>query len=170
MTKDQTPPEKGKGSKLTDKMATFVDEYMIDLNASQAVLRAGYKTKAPHKMGAKLMNHPLVSAAIAERRRERQEETKLSADYVINKLVAIANKQEDESPQAALRALELLGKHLGLYRDRQEISGPDGEAIQMEQKTKENAEEFTRKILSLASKADTKLVAPAAGTLKLVKE
>ena len=44
-----------------------------------------------------------------------------------------------------------------MFKDRQELSGPDGEAIQMEQKTKESADEFNRKLLSLAAKADTKL-------------
>ena len=155
LTKDDPVPEKGKGSKLTSKMENFVNEYFLDFNASQAVLRAGYKTRTPSRLGSKLMQHPLVAAAIAERKAERQEKFELSAEYVITKLVAIADKQEDANPQATLRALELLGKHLGLYRDRQEISGPDGEAIQMEQRTKQNVEQFTSRIASLAKRNGT---------------
>lgn len=159
LTKNDIPPSEGKGSKLTTKMELFVNEYFVDLNASQAVLRAGYKTSAPARMANKLMNHPLVAQAIEERKKERIKETELSAEYVITKLIAIADKQEDANPQAAIRSLELLGKTLAMFKDRQELSGPDGEAIQMEQKTKESAEEFNRKLLSLASKADTKLKA-----------
>jgi phage terminase small subunit len=145
-------PKKGKGSKLTTKQENFVNEYFVDFNASAAVLRAGYKTTSPNKLAGKMMSHPLVAAAVAKRKEERKEKLELSADYVIHKLIAIADKREDDNPNAALRALELLGKHLGLYRDRQEISGPDGEAIQMEQKVKQNADEFTRRIASLAAR------------------
>lgn len=155
LTPDQTPPKKGKGSKLTTKMENFVNEYFVDFNASQAVLRAGYKTSVPNKFAAKLMQHPLVAAAVAARKEERQEKFELNAEYVITKLVAIADKNEDANATAALRALELLGKHLGLYRDRQEISGPDGEAIQMEQRVKQNADEFASRIAQLAKRNGT---------------
>lgn len=155
LTKDQTPPKKGKGSKLTTKMENFVNEYFVDFNASQAVLRAGYKTTAPARLAHKLMQHPLVAEAVEAKKAERQEKFELNAEYVITKLVAIADKQEDINAQASLRALELLGKHLGLYRERQEISGPDGEAIQMEQKVKQNVDEFTSRIASLAKRNGT---------------
>ena len=153
LTLDDPVPEKGKGSKLTTKMENFVNEYFIDFNGAQAVLRAGYKSNSPNRLAVKLLNHPLVQAAIAEKKKERAEKTELSADYVITKLISIAEKQEDINAQAALRALELLGKHLGLYRDRQEISGPDGEAIQVQQEQiKQNVDEFTRSIERLASR------------------
>jgi phage terminase small subunit len=153
LTSDKTPPLKGKGSKLSTKMNMFVEEYFVDLNASAACLRAGYKTKAPNRLAGKLMSHPLVKEAINGRKKERIEETRLSAEYVINKLIAIADKQEEINASASLRALELLGKHLGLYRDRQEISGPDGEAIQVQQEQiRQNVDEFTRSIERLASR------------------
>lgn len=155
LTKNDTPPSEGKGSKLTTKMELFVNEYFVDLNASAAVLRAGYKTSAPNRMAHKLMNHPLVAQAIEERKKERIKETELSAEYVITKLIAIADKQEDANPQAAIRSLELLGKTLAMFKDRQEISGPDGEAIQMEQKVKQNVDEFTSRIASLAKRNGT---------------
>jgi phage terminase small subunit len=136
-------------------MENFVNEYFIDFNGAQAVLRAGYKSSSPNRLAVKLLNHPLVQAAIAEKKKERAEKTELSADYVITKLISIAEKQEDINAQAALRALELLGKHLGLYRDRQEISGPDGEAIQMEQRVKQNADEFASRIASLVKRNGT---------------
>ena len=140
---------------MTTKMENFVNEYFVDFNASQAVLRAGYKTRVPNKFAAKMMQHPLVAAAVAARKEERQEKFELNAEYVITKLVAIADRQEEVNPAATLRALELLGKHLGLYRDRQEISGPDGAAIQMEQQVKQNADEFASRIASLAKRNGT---------------
>jgi phage terminase small subunit len=158
LSKEQTIPTKGKGSKLSTKMALFVEEYFVDFNASAACLRAGYKTKSPNKIATKLMNHPLVKQAIDKKKEERVQETQLTAEYVINKLVRIADRNEEANPNAALRSLELLGKHLGLYRDRQEISGPDGEAIHVkEEQIKRNAEEFTNKILQLSRRANGSL-------------
>ena len=154
LNKDRTVPEKGKGSKLTPKMEAFVQEYMIDLNASQACRRAGYKTGNPNKMGTQLLNQPLVIRAIEERKAERREKAELTAEYVLNKLVALTEKNEDVNPTVAVRTLELLGRHLGLYRDRQEISGPDGEAIHVkEEQVRQNVADFTSKLASLASRA-----------------
>ena len=166
LTLDDPVPKKGKGSKLTAKMENFVNEYFIDFNGAQAVLRAGYKSTSPNRLAVKLLNHPLVQAAIAEKKKERAEKTELSADYVITKLISIAEKQEDINAQAALRALELLGKHLGLYRDRQEISGPDGEAIQVQQEQiRQNVDEFTRNIERLASRNSRKNGTDGAGNV-----
>jgi len=150
LRKGDIPPTKGRGSKLSNKMTRFVDEYMVDLNATQAVLRAGYKTKIPTKLGIELMNHPLVKQAVQERMAAKREDNELTAQYVLAKLQQIVENTESDNPQAALRGLELLGKHLGLYRDRQEISGPDGGAIEMEQKVKEDAANFARKLARLA--------------------
>jgi len=148
----QEPPTKGKGSKLSSKMALFVEEYLVDLNASAAVLRAGYKTRNQNRMGAELLRHPLVKKVIDEKKDKRTERLELTSDYVLTKLVDIVEKSED-NPTAALRGLELLGKHLGLYRDRQEISGPDGGAIEMEQKAEKNAADFTSQLSRLARRS-----------------
>jgi phage terminase small subunit len=154
LNKDRPVPEKGKGSKLTPKMEAFVNEYLIDLNASQACLRAGYKTRSPHKMGTQLLNHPLVSAAVEARKDERRQKAELTADYVLNKLIALTEANEETNPTVAVRTLELLGRHLGLYKDRQEISGPNGEAIHIkEEEIKQNVADFTSKLSSLAARA-----------------
>jgi len=148
------PPVRGKGSKLTGKMLLFVEEYLIDLNASEAVVRAGYKTRNKNKMGAELLRHPLVKAEVEKYMEQRKERMELTSDYVLTKLVAIVESTESGNPQAALRGLELLGKHLGLYRDRQEISGPDGGAIELEQnKVREDVNDFTRSLSRLANRS-----------------
>ena len=150
--KSDGPSTNGKGQRITDKMARFIDEYMVDLNASQACIRAGYKTKNPNRVGPEIRNHPLVAAEIEKRMAYKQERNEVTADYVLDKLMAIVEATDKSNPQAALRGLELLGKNLGLFKDRQEISGPDGEAIKMEQKVKENAADFTSKLAQLVKR------------------
>jgi len=152
LTKGDPIPEKGKGSKLSGKMALFVREYLVDYNASKACLRAGYKTKDPNIYGMKLMKHPLISKEIEKHQQKKFERLELSADYVINKLISIVEETDASNPQAALRGLELLGKHLGLYRERQEISGPDGDAIRYEQKIKEDNLAIESAIARLSSR------------------
>lgn len=142
-------PTKGKGSKLSDKQRLFVDEYLVDLNGSQAVLRAGYVTTSPNRIATDLLRHPLVRKEIEKRQEERVARTALSQDFVINKLIAIVEDTEKGNPQAALRGLELLGKHLAMFRERQEISGPDGAAIEYQQKVKEDAADFASAISRL---------------------
>ncbi len=153
-----TPPAKGKGSKLSGKMLAFVDEYFVDLVAYKAVLRAGYKCKNEDraiKLGVELMAHPLVKTEIERRTEERREKSELTVDYVLNKLTKIVESTDTSNPQAALRGLELLGKYLGMYKERQEISGPDGGAIEMEQKTQRNVTDFNSRMASLVKRSGT---------------
>lgn len=153
MTKESQIPIKGKGSRISPKMVMFVNAYMVHFSGPKAVLEAGYKTKNPRLIATELLNHPHVMKEIKERMTERREKSELSAEYVIQKLIAICDATEEDNPQAALRALELLGKNLGLYRDRQEISGPDGRAIEMEQRVKEDVDDFTSRISRLAEQS-----------------
>lgn len=149
-------PTKGRGSKLRGKMLLFVEAYLADpdMVGANAVIAAGYKVRPGsdnhYKMAHELLNHPLVKKEVESRLADRREKAELTADYVLSKLVKIVEDTETGNPQAALRGLELLGRHLGLYKDRQEISGPDGEAIQMEQKVNERAADFTSKLSRLA--------------------
>lgn len=147
---DYVPPKKGKGAHLTTLQKRFIDEYLVDYNGSAAVLRAGYKTKNPKQQATENLNHPLVRRYIDERLEEKRQKCELSGEYVIQNLIEIAEQTKNGNPTAALRALELLGKNLGLFKERQEISGPDGGAIEMEQKVKENVADFTRKLARLA--------------------
>lgn len=150
MKEGSTIPTKGKGSKISPKMALFVDEYLVDLNASAAVLRAGYKTRNQNRIAAELLSHPLVKAEIDKRTSERREKMELKADYLINKLINLMEKDGIKDSDL-IRAIELAGKSIALWKERQEISGPDGKAIEMEQKVKENVEEFTAKMARLAA-------------------
>lgn len=141
---------KPKKQGLTSLQERFVDEYMVDMNAAAAVKRAGYNTTAAAQMGLKVLRTPKVAEEVARRLEKKRERTELTENYVINRLVNIAEQTEKDTDK--LRALELLGRSLGIFRDRQEISGPDGAAIQYQQKVEQDASDFTSAIARLAKR------------------
>lgn len=71
---------------LTPKQRLFVAEYLKDLNATQACIRAGYSKKNADKIGPELLGHSRVKAAIDERMEEREQTVKIDADYVLKRL------------------------------------------------------------------------------------
>lgn len=75
--------------KLTAKQEMFVSEYLKDLNATQAAIRAGYSDKSASRIGVELLNKTQVAAAIAESKAKRLEETKVDANYVLKRLIEI---------------------------------------------------------------------------------
>lgn len=154
LSKNSKVPTEGKGAKLGPKMVSFINEYFIDFNAKQAVLRAGYKTKNPSLMAAKLLSHPLVQQEIEKRSEQRKEKAELKAEYLITKLIDIIDSDKEKTADQ-LRAIELAGKSIALWKERQELSGPDGQAIQMEQKTEQNVAEFKSKLDRLAKRNGT---------------
>ena len=113
--------------KLTPKQERFVDEYLIDLNATAAAKRAGYSEKTANEIGTQNLVKLSIQEAIAERQKDRQERTEISQDWVVRNLKKIAERsmEHDEAPymQAANKALELLGKHLGMFRDSVQMDG-----------------------------------------------
>ena len=106
---------------LTPKQARFVAEYLIDLNATQAAIRAGYSDKNAEQSGSQLFRNIQVRAAIDAALAKRSGKLEITAEKVLRDLeelrgLAIADKQY--SPAA--RAIELHGKHLGMFGDRNE--------------------------------------------------
>lgn len=71
---------------LTDKQRRFVDEYLIDLNATQAAIRAGYSEKGATVRGAELLANRKVAVAVAEAKNSRSERTKINADWLLRRL------------------------------------------------------------------------------------
>ena len=74
---------------LTPKQQRFVEEYLIDLNATQAAIRAGYSEKFAGTNADKLLKNTNVAQAIQAAKAEREERTKIDADYVLKRLVEI---------------------------------------------------------------------------------
>lgn len=168
-------------AKLTPKQKAFVEEYLVDLNATQAAIRAGYSAKTAYRTGADNLRKPQIQEEIQKAMKEREKRTEITQDKVLKELAAIAfakgsdfaqvveepliingsyvldpdtgavKKQEvvkiiptdklPEEKQKAIagikegrygieistcdkvRALELLGKHLGMFKDKVEVSG-----------------------------------------------
>lgn len=74
---------------LAPKQRRFVDEYLIDLNATQAATRAGYSPKTANEQGARLLANVSVQAAIAKRMQAREQRTEITQDRVLSELAKI---------------------------------------------------------------------------------
>ncbi|MDU2106213.1 terminase small subunit [Clostridium sp.] len=151
-------------AKLTEKQKRFVEEYLIDLNATQAAIRAGYSPNTAKDIGCENLAKPNISACIDKEIAERSKRTGINQDRVIRELARLAfvnandvidmeeatlkdGATEDDTAAIAsvkvktiptkegegiereikltdkLKALELLGKHLGMFKDKLEIQG-----------------------------------------------
>lgn len=75
---------------LTAKQQVFVEEYLVDLNATQAAIRAGYSKKTARFIGCENLTKPNIAAAIAEKKAERSARVQLEADRVLYEIKAIA--------------------------------------------------------------------------------
>lgn len=76
----------GETKALTAKQSRFVEEYLCDLNATQAAIRAGYAPLAAQEQGSRLLSNAMVQAAVAEAKKARSERTKVNADTVLARL------------------------------------------------------------------------------------
>ncbi|WP_290497940.1 terminase small subunit [Hyphomonas sp. UBA4494] len=68
---------------MTPKQLTFVQEYLVDLNATQAAIRAGYSPDTAKMQGSRLLTKDDVQAAIAEAQEQRREKLEITADRVV---------------------------------------------------------------------------------------
>ena len=109
--------------KLTEKQKRFCEEYLIDLNATQAAIRAGYSKKTANRIAAENLSKPDIQLHLQELMRQRSERTGITADFVIEQLSHIAAADTEITGKEKIKALELLGKHLGLFS-----SGSDNSA------------------------------------------
>lgn len=149
-------------AKITEKQQRFVDEYLIDLNATQAAIRAGYSANSARDIGCENLTKPNIQQIISERMAERSKRTGVNQDRVVQELAKIAfvkmtdivdsqgkikdsaldddlsciesvKYKESESDTGSsverevkispkLKALELLGKHLGMWNDKLDVN------------------------------------------------
>lgn len=131
---------------LTDRQTRFCEEYLIDLNATQAAIRAGYSEKTANRIASELLSKLDIQEKITELKAERAKRTEMTQDSVIQELAAVA-RAEIKGVRAVdkLKALELLGKHLGMFVERYEVNAAEIEkriAEAREQGKKEGTQEL----------------------------
>ena len=108
-----------KGDKLTAQQEQFCLEFIKDLNAVRAAIRAGYGEQHAKKNAWTIIRNPAVAERISELKADQTKRTKIEADDILRRLVRIAEKTEQEGDyQAAIRSLELLGKHQAMWTDK----------------------------------------------------
>lgn len=83
-------------AKLNPKQSAFVDEYLVDLNATQAAIRAGYSAKTAGQIGHELLKKPEVQAAIEARRKKMQEDTAITPEAVLRRWWELASADPNE--------------------------------------------------------------------------
>lgn len=144
------------GDALTYRQRRWCEEFILDYDATKAARRAGYKSKDIDRQGYQLLHHPGCKAYAEYLDREQRKNVEgdlIDKDYVVKKIISGLQKAEDKDNLSAyFRGLELLARHLGMFVDKQEISGPDGQAIQIEQRAKEEADSLIKTLQQLANK------------------
>ena len=164
--------------KLTAKQQRFVAEYLVDLNATQAAIRAGYSVKGAHVRGAELLRNRKAAAAIQKAMTERSKRTEITQDYVLTSIMETMERCKQAEPVkyqngdqvyvdtpdgevapaykfdagAVLRGAELLGRHLAMFTDNMRYAGKDGGPIQHE--VRERADAFIAELVVLAGRSD----------------
>ena len=113
-------------AQLTDKQEFFCLEYLKDLNATQAAIRAGYSERTAKAIGCENLTKPDIVERIAQMKAERAAETRIDAAWVLNELVKQYDKAEQsEKDQIAMKALDLIGKHIDVsaFSNKLELTG-----------------------------------------------
>jgi len=121
---------------MTPKKHQFALEYLKDLNATQAAIRAGYSKKTAHSQGPRLLEDVDIRAEIDKANQKRANKADISAQWVLDSLKAVATRclsDETFESSGANKSLELIGKHLKLFTDKTEHSGPNGGPIEIHQ-------------------------------------
>ena len=128
-------------AKLTAKQQRFCDEYLIDLNATQAAIRAGYSEKTAYAIGQENLKKPDIKKCIQERMDEKEKKLIADQDEVLKYLTAVLRGesnafvlarneagaeeviQKPPDEKERLKAAELLGKRYSLFTDKVNLEG-----------------------------------------------
>jgi len=107
--------------KLTNKQQRFVEEYLIDHNATQSAIRAGYSVKTAKSIGQENLTKPDIADAIDLGMNKLAVKASISAEDVLGDFLRIRDKAEQENQlSVALKSAELMGKHIGMFVDKVE--------------------------------------------------
>ena len=129
-------PDEKKAKKLTPRQDLFCREYLVDYNATQAAIRAGYSEKTARSTASENLTKPDILARVRELQKQQAERLCISADWVVMQLVEVYKRcmtQEEVliwdsdlrqkvpsgeyvfDSKGALNALDMIGRHLGLF-------------------------------------------------------
>ena len=145
---------------MTEKQKRFVEEYLIDLNATQAAIRAGYSPQTAYSIGEENLRKPEIKSRIDKAMAERSRRTGINQDRVLQELARIGfakitdvldpetakiNQDASDDDLACIQSIKIkpnefgterevklydkksalvdLGKHLGLFKDKVELTG-----------------------------------------------
>lgn len=124
--------------KFTERQQRFIDEYLVDLNATQAAIRAGYSERTASAQASRLLTNVNIRARIEELKKTRADRLNLDAYWVLKRLMDISDRAMQAEPlmewdhseqqlvpsgeyqfdsSGANRATELIGKHLGMFKE-----------------------------------------------------
>jgi phage terminase small subunit len=121
---------------LTEKQRRFCEEYIIDLNATKAAIRAGYSQNTARQISSENLSKPDIQEYLTQLQRERSQRVALDADWVLRRLRENVERAMQATPvldrngndtgvyryegAVANRALELIGRHLGMFNELSE--------------------------------------------------
>jgi phage terminase small subunit len=115
---------------MTPKQRRFVDEYLLDLNAARAAIRAGYSAHTAEQQGPRLLGNVEVAEAIQAAQQVRSERLQITQDDVLKGLHREATLTGDGASHAArVSAWTQIGKHLGMFVERRQQIGEDGKPV-----------------------------------------
>lgn len=123
---------------LTPKQAAFVREYLVDLNATQAAVRAGYSKKTAEVQGCRLLRNAQVARAVEKQSSKAASKAEITIDWVLSGIREIGDKKRVENA-TRLKAFELGGKYLKLFTEKHQVehSFPGMTDEQLEAKKRE---------------------------------
>ena len=134
-----------KNIRLTDKQEMFAREYIIDFNATQAYIRAGYKSKDENSAGvqaSRLLRNDKIVQKIEQLKKEREDKLEVNAEWVLREAIEIYRIAKGEKPhkmsyrgkdvemcktnlREANKALEIIGKHTSVKAFEKEVDFGD---------------------------------------------
>jgi phage terminase small subunit len=112
-------------AKLNDRQKRFIEEYLLDLNAGAAAIRAGYSENTAYEIGYENLRKPQIASEIEKRMQDRSKKLEWTAEDIMKDLRLIA-ESKDEQTKDRLKAYELAGKHLKMFTDRIEAEHSGG--------------------------------------------